>query len=87
MAANPLDARIHHPIAYPLVRCPACGSPELDSVVEDLEPAMHFLCRDCDGCWNVDLGYVRRVAPATCLGCRERSRCEPAYDYVHEHGQ
>ena len=69
MAADPLDARVLHPISYPLVRCPACGSSELDAVVENVVEAVHFLCRACDRCWNVELGYVRRVAPATCFGC------------------
>ncbi len=37
MNAHPLDARIQHPVTYPFVRCPACGSARLDAVVEDVE--------------------------------------------------
>jgi len=72
MATDPPGARTHHPIAYPLVRCPACGSSELEPVVEAVVAAVHFLCLGCDRCWNVELGYVRRVTPATCFGC---TRC------------
>jgi transposase-like protein len=75
MTADPLDARIHHPIAYPLARCPACGSSELEAVVEDVVEAVHFLCQGCDRCWNVELGYVRRGAPATCFGCTRNDAC------------
>jgi len=79
MTADSTNARLTHPFMYPLARCPECGSARLDAVVEDVVEAVHFLCRDCDRCWNVQLGYVRRVAPATCLGCPERARCEHAY--------
>lgn len=83
MKTDALDARIRHPIAYPLVRCPACGSPNLDAVVEDVVQAVHFLCSDCDRCWRVELGYVRRVLPASCLGCTERGRCQRVFDVDH----
>ena len=79
MATDRLDVRLHHPIAYPLRRCPACGSSELEAVVEDVVQAVHFLCRDCDRCWNAELGYVQRVAPGTCLGCPEQKRCRRAF--------
>jgi transposase-like protein len=74
-----LDERIHHPMQYPLVRCPACGSSDLDAVVEDVMEDVHFLCGDCNRCWNIELGSVKRVAPAACFGCPERDRCERAY--------
>jgi hypothetical protein len=79
MNTDSLEARIGHPITYPLARCPECGSARLDPVVEARVGEVHFLCRDCDRCWNVDFGFVQRVAPATCLGCPERARCERAY--------
>ena len=84
MTSDQLREHAAHPIAHPLVVCPACGSDRLDPVVEDVVQDVHFLCRDCDRCWNVSLGYVRRVAPATCLGCPERSRCEHVYAAEHE---
>lgn len=63
MNAYLLEDRIEHPITFPLVRCPACGSGRLDPVVEDVVQEVHFLCRDCDRCWNVAMGHVQRVAP------------------------
>ena len=83
MTTDNVDERVAHPIRYPLLRCPACGSERLDPVVEESVQAVHFLCHDCDRCWKVELGYVRRVAPTTCLGCPERSRCERAYEKDH----
>ena len=79
MDASDLDARIQHPITYALARCPGCGSARLEPVVEDIVQEVHFLCRDCDRCWNVEMGYVQRVAPSACLGCSERARCQRAY--------
>ena len=84
METDRYETRRDHPIAYPLAQCPGCGSQRLDAVVEEPAPAVHFLCRDCDRCWNVALGYVQRVAPTTCLGCPERSRCERAYSEEHD---
>jgi len=83
MATNESDTRSAHPITHPLAQCPACGSEALDPVVEDVVQSVHFLCRECDRCWNVQLGYVQRVAPDACLGCPERSRCERAYAAEH----
>ena len=83
MSIDPLDARIQHPLTYPLVRCPACGSARLDPVVEAVVQEVHFLCRDCNRCWNVEMGYVQRVAPSACLGCSEHARCELVYAADH----
>jgi transposase-like protein len=79
MVTDHVNAHTAHPIVHPLAHCPTCGSDRLEPVVEQVAEAVHFLCRDCDRCWNVALGYVQRVAPATCLGCPERFRCEQAY--------
>ena len=79
MSAKSMAARIQHPLNYPLARCPQCGSARLDPVVEDSVEEVHFLCRDCDRCWHVEMGFVQRVAPAACRGCSERARCERAY--------
>ena len=84
MSIHELDERIQHPIAYPLARCPACKSARLEPVVEDVVQEVHFLCRDCDRCWNVEMGYVQRVVPSACLGCSERARCERAYVADHD---
>ena len=79
------DDAFAHPLARPLSHCPGCGSTRLDPVVEHERQRVHFLCRDCMRCWHVELGYVQRVAPAACLGCPERERCEQAY--VRDHAE
>ena len=39
---------------------------------------VHFLCRACSRCWQLELGCVRRVAPTTCFGCTQPDRCSAA---------
>jgi len=73
-----------HPIKRPLAHCPACGSSQLDPVVENERQTVHFLCRDCSRCWHVELGFVHRMTPDACLGCPERARCEHALDVDRE---
>ena len=46
-------------ISQPLPRCPACDSDRLVSLVSDGD--VNFSCIQCDRCWHVELGYVRRV--------------------------
>ena len=72
------------PITRPLTHCPVCGSNRLDPVVENERQTVHLLCRDCSRCWHVELGFVHRMTPATCLGCPERARCEAAYEADQE---
>lgn len=84
MNTTDLDARLQHPSIYPLARCPDCGSARLEAVVEDIVQEVHFLCRDCDRCFRVELGHVQRVVPSSCLGCPERARCERAYVADHD---
>ncbi len=67
----------------PLSRCPTCGSPNLESVVETGRGTVHHLCRDCSRCWHVELGFVHRMTPDTCLGCPERGRCSAVYASDH----
>lgn len=74
------------PIARPLASCPACGSDRLDPVVELRTEEVHFFCLDCSRCWHVELGYVHRVAPEACLGCKNRERCEQTYAADHPAG-
>ena len=71
------------PISRPLTHCPRCGSTRLQPVVESVVQEVHFLCQACARCWDVSLGSVQRVPPATCFGCPERGRCE--YAYVLDH--
>ena len=70
-------------ITRPLLFCPACGSTRLGPVVESLVQEVHFLCADCGRCWHTSLGSVQRIAPPTCFGCPERSRCEQVYAADH----
>jgi uncharacterized Zn finger protein len=75
------------PISRPLLYCPSCRSTHLDPVVEAIVDEVHFLCRDCGRCWDVELGTVRRVAPPACFGCPERGRCEQVYAADHADAQ
>jgi hypothetical protein len=68
------------PIRWPLARCPACGSTDLEPVTERGVEEVHFLCVDCARCWRVELGYVQRMSPASCLGCPHRDRCASVYE-------
>ena len=81
--SDPHPTPAAHPIDQPLTHCPACRSEQLEPVVENERQTVHFLCRDCSRCWHVELGYVHRMVPATCFGCPERARCEPAYERDH----
>jgi transposase-like protein len=84
---GPFDHKLEiddRPITRPLARCPACGSNRLDPVVENERQTVHFLCHDCSRCWHVELGFVQRMTPATCLGCPERARCVAAFQADHE---
>ena len=81
---NGASDNLEHPITHPLARCPACGSQRLDPVVERERQTVHLLCRDCSRCWHVELGFVHRIDPKTCVGCPEHARCEAAYTSDHE---
>jgi hypothetical protein len=75
------------PISRPLLYCPSCRSTRLDPVVERIVDEVHFLCRECGRCWDVELGTLRRIAPPSCLGCPERGRCEQVYAADHPEQQ
>jgi hypothetical protein len=68
-------------LKYPLEHCPSCSSTRLGAVSDG--ETVNFLCEDCDRCWRVELGYVHRVNPNTCRGCRQRERCTPRYERDH----
>jgi hypothetical protein len=70
-------------ITDPLPHCPRCGSDRLEPVVEARVQEVHFLCQECGRCWDVGLGAVRRVPPATCSGCPARGRCGDVYALDH----
>ncbi len=62
-----------------LDNCPACGSADLEPVLENRTPALHWLCPNCGRCWQVELGSVHRTTPPVCFGCHARARCEAVY--------
>jgi uncharacterized Zn finger protein len=62
-----------------LATCPACGADEFEPVVENGTPDVNSLCLACGRCWHVELGFVHRITPPICFGCRERDRCEAVY--------
>jgi hypothetical protein len=63
----------------PLSHCPACGSVALEPVVESDTDEVHFRCRDCMGCWHIELGRVRRMTPDLCHGCVHALHCVEAF--------
>jgi transposase-like protein len=79
--AGDADAQscLRHVFERQLGECPACGSPELEPVVENRTPELHWFCRDCGRCWQVELGSVHRITPPVCFGCEQRARCEGVY--------
>ncbi len=70
-------------IRRPLDHCPSCNSWQLQPVVAIDAEAVHFLCGSCMRCWHAELGFVRRVNPASCEGCPQPERC--AAVYAHDH--
>lgn len=53
--------------------CPACGAEELHAVVAARE--VNFACAACGACWHLEFGWVHRVEPASCPGCRAQGVC------------
>jgi formate dehydrogenase maturation protein FdhE len=74
------------PIRRPLATCPACGSGQLEPVVDFDEAGVRFLCSACARCWHVELGYVQRVQPEACRGCPQPERCMQVYTLDHASG-
>jgi len=70
---QPSTTPSHHPAGLgALTHCPTCGG-ELIAVTDGA--MANFLCESCLCCWHVDLGYVSRVDPVTCLACPRRPEC------------
>ena len=59
-------------MAHGVVRCPACGTEDLETVSDGENT--NFLCRTCWACWHVELGWVQRVDPRSCP-CGHREEC------------
>ena len=72
-----------HLLGPTIGRCPACAADALEPVVERDGGEVHFLCRACDRCWQLELGYVHRMNPETCGGCPEQARCASTYASDH----
>jgi len=58
---------------YGLPGCPNCGPVELHPVFDG--ELTNFYCPLCRGCWHVELGFVARVFPDTCPGCKYELQC------------
>ena len=56
-----------------LEKCPGCDAHALVAVLDVDEP--NFLCEACGRCWHVELGYVSRVDPLTCMTCHHLGAC------------
>lgn len=61
-----------------LDRCPGCAGEHLYTVFDG--ESTNFLCRSCNRCWSVGMGWVHRVDPLTCPGCEWRSACTSRWD-------
>jgi hypothetical protein len=61
-----------------LDRCPACAGIHLYTVYDG--ESTNFLCRSCDRCWHVTLGWVHQVDRDTCPGCEWRFACASRWD-------
>jgi hypothetical protein len=44
---------------------------------------VNFLCLACFRCWHVELGWVQRVDPHSCAGCRAHDNCARTYAIDH----
>ena len=49
----------------PFDTCPECLGPVTPVPTYD---HVNFYCPDCNACWHVSMGYLRRFDPATCPG-------------------
>lgn len=67
-ASTATDRSFDRLFSPPLSQCPACGSRELEPVVEAVTDEVHFFCGRCERCWHVELGFAHPVAPSSCMG-------------------
>jgi hypothetical protein len=58
---------------YGLPGCLNCGPVELHPVFDG--ELTNFYCPLCGSCWHLELGFVSRVYPGTCPGCRYELQC------------
>lgn len=77
--AAEVDGDSAHRFASPLATCPACGADQFEPVVENGTSEVNLFCVACGRCWHVELGFVHRITPPICFGCRVRDRCEAVY--------
>jgi nitroimidazol reductase NimA-like FMN-containing flavoprotein (pyridoxamine 5'-phosphate oxidase superfamily) len=57
--------------------CRVCGSDRMLPVSDG--ESTNFVCENCASCWHVEQGWMYRVNPATCPGCRFKAECSRAY--------
>lgn len=58
---------------YGLPGCPSCGPVELHPVFDG--ELTNFYCPRCNTCWHLELGFVARVSPDSCPGCKYELQC------------
>ena len=56
-----------------LMECPTCGTDDFEAVTDGV--SVNLLCTVCHTCWHVELGWMHRVDPRTCLGCSHHEEC------------
>jgi hypothetical protein len=69
-------------IGGPIERCPRCNSSRI-VVAVDLA-SINFLCETCQSCWHIELAYLTRVDPSTCMTCSHRADCLRAQSTTHQ---
>ena len=60
-------------VVHELLECPTCHGTDLEAVTPKY--ATNFRCVKCHRCWHFELGWVHRVDPHPCRGCRYRQMC------------
>jgi hypothetical protein len=78
MASTVAAGRLEPPSVAGFAACEACGSSNLQTVVDRED--VNLLCRGCGRCWHIELGFVTRVNPRTCVDCPERAPCLRRWD-------
>ncbi len=58
---------------YGLPGCLNCGPVELHPVFDG--ELSNFYCPLCGSCWHLELGFIARVHPDTCPGCKIEMIC------------
>jgi hypothetical protein len=63
-------------------RCRECGHKGLAAVTDG--ELINFFCPACGRCWQYELGFVHRMSPDTCPGCKVADVCRPSRRSMQE---